>query len=213
MVKNFTIYGERCSGTNYLEQLITTNFELTVTWKYGWKHFFGYSDLKNSDETLFIGIVRSPIMWIDSFVKHPFHIPPQNITIKNFLTNRFYSINNTNEIIKEDLNYKNNQMYSNIFELRYTKNEYLLDIMPKKVKNYALINYEYIKAEPFDFLEAIRIKFNLTKRRPNYTNINYYKMFKNQNYVEQPLTLHPQIISFINQNVNKTQEKRLNYNI
>jgi hypothetical protein len=213
MVKNFTIYGERCSGTNYLEQLITTNFELPVTWEYGWKHFFGYSDLKNSDETLFIGIVRSPIMWIDSFVKNPYHIPPQNIPIKNFLTNRFYSINIKNETIKEDLNYKNNQMYRNIFELRHTKNEYLIDIMPTKVKNYALINYEYIKAEPFEFLEAMRIKFNLTKRKPNYTNINYYKMFKNKTFVEDPIKLHPQIISFIKQNVNKTQEKRLNYNI
>ena len=100
MVTKFTIYGERCSGTNYLEQLITSNFELPVTWQYGWKHFFGFSDLQNSDDTLFFGIVRSPIEWIDSFFKNPYHIPPQNKNIKNFLFNRFYSMNEKNELIK-----------------------------------------------------------------------------------------------------------------
>lgn len=34
MIKYFTIYGERCSGTNYLEQIIKLNFDVEVTWKY-----------------------------------------------------------------------------------------------------------------------------------------------------------------------------------
>jgi hypothetical protein len=213
MVRKFTIYGERCSGTNYLEQLITANFELSVTWQYGWKHFFGFSDLKNSDDTLFFGIVRSPLAWIDSFIKNPYHVPPQNKNIKNFLSNKFYSINDKNELIKEDLNYTNKQVYKNIFELRFMKNEFLLNIMPKLVKNYAFINYEYIKAEPFDFLEAIRIQFNLKKRQDNYVNISYYKMQKDQKYIEHPITLTPAIIFHINRNLNAEQERRLNYTI
>lgn len=40
MICKYTIYGERSSGTNYLENLITLNFDVTLTWKYGWKHFF-----------------------------------------------------------------------------------------------------------------------------------------------------------------------------
>ena len=39
MIKKFTIYGERCSGTNYLENLILVNFDVNLTWEYGWKHF------------------------------------------------------------------------------------------------------------------------------------------------------------------------------
>ena len=57
MIKQVTIYGERCSGTNYLEQLLLSNFEVEITWEYGWKHFFGHADLSNSDDVLFIGIV------------------------------------------------------------------------------------------------------------------------------------------------------------
>ena len=49
MIKKFTIYGERCSGTNYLQNLVNDNFEIELTWEYGWKHFFGFQDdkLKN----------------------------------------------------------------------------------------------------------------------------------------------------------------------
>jgi hypothetical protein len=70
MIKKFTIFGERCSGTNYLEELIKTNFNINLTWKYGWKHFFGFYNFQKTqdeDETLFIGIVRHPIYWINSF--------------------------------------------------------------------------------------------------------------------------------------------------
>ena len=42
MIKKVTIYGERCSETNYLEQLLINNFDIDITWKYGWKHFFGF---------------------------------------------------------------------------------------------------------------------------------------------------------------------------
>lgn len=213
MVTNFTIYGERCSGTNYLEQLITANFELSATWQYGWKHFFGFSDLTNSDDTLFFGIVRSPVEWIDSFFKNPYHIPPQNKNINNFLFNRFYSINDKNEIIKEDLNYINNEAYKNIFELRFMKNEYLLNVMPSKVKNYVFINYEYIKAEPFDFLEAIRIQFSLKKRHDNYVSISYYKMLKDKKYTEHPITLPPPVIFQIARCLNAKQERLLNYSV
>ena len=40
-LKYYTIYGERCSGTNYLQNLIDINFsDVKITYKYGWKHFF-----------------------------------------------------------------------------------------------------------------------------------------------------------------------------
>ena len=45
MITKVTIYGERCSGTTYLENIITKNFNVEITWDYGWKHFFGFNDL------------------------------------------------------------------------------------------------------------------------------------------------------------------------
>jgi hypothetical protein len=52
MIKRFIIYGERCSGTNYLQDLIEINFDVETTWDYGWKHFFGFNDVSKSDDTL-----------------------------------------------------------------------------------------------------------------------------------------------------------------
>ena len=56
MIENYTIYGERCSGTNFLVRLMEQNFDnYKVTWDYGNKHFFGFHEdkLKESDNTLF----------------------------------------------------------------------------------------------------------------------------------------------------------------
>ena len=95
------------------------------------------------DDTLFIGIVRNPIYWINSFSRELHHIPNENKALSSFLHNEFYSIDeNTNNIVLQDLNYVTLKKYINIFELRKMKNFYLLNVMPKKVKNYILINYE-----------------------------------------------------------------------
>ena len=64
MIKKFTVFGERCSGTNFLEQAILQNFDLEITWDYGWKHWIGHHKFQNTeyeDETLFIGIIREPL--------------------------------------------------------------------------------------------------------------------------------------------------------
>ena len=47
-----TIYGERCSGTNYLEALLKLNFDVQIVRNYGSKHFFGFKDLNNTDDVL-----------------------------------------------------------------------------------------------------------------------------------------------------------------
>ena len=59
-IPRYTIYGERCSGTNYLQDVIERNFDVELTWEYGFKHFFGFQEeqLKKSDDTLFICIIR-----------------------------------------------------------------------------------------------------------------------------------------------------------
>ena len=75
MIQKVTIYGERCSGTNYLEKLLKINFDIEVIWCYGWKHFYGFSDLSNSDDVLFIGIIRNITDWTNSLYRTPYHLP------------------------------------------------------------------------------------------------------------------------------------------
>lgn len=192
MIKNFTIYGERCSGTNFLEALFTGKsffydnskldidpkfkkqssaaFNLPITWDFGHKHFFGFKDkeiLEHGNETLFLGIVRDPFRWLSSLFVERHHIPQCNWSYDKFLFGEWYSIvhdrfeDNFLSEINEDRNFITGQRYSNIFELRKSKLEYLYDKMPKLAKHYMLIRYEDLCNNQENIVNAISSRFGL----------------------------------------------------
>jgi hypothetical protein len=213
-IKNFTIYGERCSGTNYIEHLIKENFKINFVFKYDWKHFFGsynFGSTNEENETLFIGIIRNPIDWIFSFYKNPHHIPIENITLPNFILNEFYSVNPQNMIIEKDLNYITKQKYKNIFEMRKMKNDYLINIMPTKVKNYILINYEHARDNPELLLKNIQEQFNLEYKHDTIQKIINYKGISNIVFSIKPTTFSNDILDIILNNLDIEQEKSLGY--
>ena len=133
-----TIYGERCSGTKYLQKLLEINFEVEVTWEHGKKHFFGFNEIRNSED-VFIGIVRNLPDWINSMYRTRYHLPNE-ITkdVNSFLTHEWYSMHEGNEIM-EDRNLETGERYKNIFEMRHVKNKFLVESMPKLAKHYCLI--------------------------------------------------------------------------
>ena len=216
MIKYFTIYGERCSGTNFLMHSILNNFSIEYTTKYTWKHFFGHYNFQNNeeeDETLFIAIVRNPITWIDSLYKKMHHIPLENKgTYHNFLFNTFYSIyEDTYTEIMEDRHIITKNRYKNIFELRNVKNNYLIKEMKKKVKNYILIRYEDLRDQYDVVLHFLKNKFNLKQKEDPFVKITNYKGIKNKIYEKKKVELPIQIIKKILNNVNIEQEKSLGY--
>ena len=235
-ITKIIIYGERCSGTNFLEKAILENFNVEISWEHGSKHFFCFNDYnkRNFDDTLYIGIVRDPIYWINSFSKELHHVPEINRkNLKNFLFNEFYSVNDEIEsapklqtilfnnkpqkvykysVMLEDLNYITNKKYKNIFELRKLKNDYLMNIMPNKVKNYILINYENLINNYEETLELIKNKFSLIQKYPNFKKIKNYKKSDTYNFVQQrQITLIPFVINIIWKNLDINQELKLGY--
>ena len=187
MLNKVTIYGERCSGTNYLEQLLLTNFDVNIIWNYGWKHFFGYNDLSNSDDVLFISIVRNIYDWINSFYREQHHLSLEFRDLFKFLDGEFYSVYDLqNNEIMQDRNLENNKRYKNIFELRHVKNKFLIEIMPKLVKNYLLITYDDLIHNFNGIMNKIK-KYNLIVK-PNIEfplNIFYYKDEKDKLFVKK----------------------------
>lgn len=221
MIKYFTIYGERCSGTNFLEHAIKENFKIEYVNNFGPKHFFGFHEFNNKefeDETLFICIVRNPISWIDSFYKKPHHIPNENKdNIVNFITKPFYSIyDNTGIIIEEDKNMLTEppyKIYKNIFEMRYIKNNYLISTLSTKVKNHILIRYEDLLNYYETVLIFLESKFDLNRIYVNqpFKKIENYKGCRNFKFEQKSLSISRKIIKYIKLNLIEIQEKNLGY--
>jgi hypothetical protein len=94
-----------------------------------------------------------------------------------------------------DLNYNTLHKYSNIFELRRMKNEYLTNIMPQKVKNYVLLDYDDLCVNYSSILDTIQKKFNLTPINDTYINIDTYRGLTSKIFKKKPNTItYEQII-------------------
>jgi hypothetical protein len=203
-IHNFTILGERHSGTNFLERLITKNFELNVTWHCGWKHFFGFNapSMIRSPNTLFIGIIRNPYDWIMAMRKKPHHVNPDNLnSIESFLFNEWSSMQNMYKEIIEDRNLINNKRYKNIFELRKIKSEYLYFKAPLLCANYVFIRYEDLLYSAHSVLTTIGLKFNLKPIKNGKIKVTN----------KEPYIIDENIKTLIDDNINWDIENLLGY--
>lgn len=169
-IKNFQLYGERHSGTNFLEHSLKNIFDLDQTSFFGGKHFFGFAKpetISYERHTLFVGIVRNPYDWILAMNSLPHHIPKANKkSFFDFITNEWYSVNNTGGEIKDDRNFitsKSNRLrYKNIFELRKNKIHYLAHTMPLIASNYVFVTFEYLLLNYRNIINTISSRFNLS---------------------------------------------------
>lgn len=147
-ITNFTIYGERHSGTNLLERIGKEALNLTINWEFGWKHFFGFVDYQKivgAKNTLFFAITRNPYDWVMAMYTQQYHIPKKNEKpIAKFLLNDWFSIDDNRKEIKEDRHYLIGRKYKNIFEMRKTKLQYMINYMPKICDNLCITTYENI---------------------------------------------------------------------
>ena len=210
----FCIFGERCSGTNFLEQALLENFHLKIHNHQVNKHFFGQKELPKEDNILYIGIVRHPYTWINSFYKYPYFV---NKNIRNnkykFLNEEFWSQDGNNEIT-QDRNIFTKKRYKNIFELRNVKLEFLYNRMPLLAKNYVLIKYEDLRDDYENTLIFIKQQFNLLTKDEYPKKITTYygrgklvrdkfKIDTDYIYTKEEILLHPKF--------DKTYEQKLHY--
>jgi hypothetical protein len=236
-ITHFTIFGERCSGTHFLQHAIANNF--AIKYIKGEKHFFGntqyYKDVISAasspneltrherecielynnrpENVLAFAIVRDPIEWINSFYKIKHHVPKSNREpIERFISCEFYSI--YDECDKEymgDRNWKTKERYRNIFELRKLKCQYMLEELPKKYIHYYFLRYEDLLTNYETVIDQIHRAFNLTRKTESYIPIVRYKGTYNVAYAKQPVILNDKIIKNIWENVDSEQESAMGY--
>jgi len=216
--KYFTILGERCSGTNFLRYAIEWNFKLDFYSICG-KHFFGHDqnvefENERMDQTLVICLVRDPIDWIDSFFKRLHHVPTQNKkSIYNFLNNEFYSIYEVGEDKGkerlDDRNLRTGERYKNIFELRKTKNDFMLNDVPRLAKHSIILRYEDLRDNYDATLDRIREHCCLEPINETYRRIEKYKGTYIAEYYKKPILLSEQTQRYIMEKVDQDQEQAL----
>lgn len=172
-IDKFAIYGERHSGTNFLENSIRQTFGLDITHYYGGKHFFGWAKPETityrGKHTLFIGIVRNPYDWIMACYEQPHHWDSNNRkkTINSFLLEEWYSVRDIGGSIMEDTNFITKCRYKNIFDMRTTKYKYLCNIMPTIASNYVLLSYDTFLKNYHNYMNIISNRFYLKKQTNN----------------------------------------------
>lgn len=164
MIKKIQIYGERSSGTNYLVDVLLLNFDVEIVSSYGWKHYFGFHTFENSDDVLFIGIVRNLEDWINSLYREKHYLPLElTKNIDTYLTNTFYSIDENNNEVMNDRNIETKERHTNIFELRHIKNKFLIETMPRFVKHYCLLTHDNLVHNFVDSMNKLK-QYNLPIR-------------------------------------------------
>lgn len=191
MINEFFVFGERCSGTNFLSQSIIDNFGLQQSTKLGHKHFFGHRRYTDNPNCIHFGIVRDIISWVDSLYKTPHHIAyPSRKNKKTFLTEEFFSVwDNENralnrrqgEDIIEDYHITKKRRFKSIFELRNTKNLYMINTMPTIFTNFYFLRYEDLRDNYDETLNKIATKFNLSKKE-KYKKVSSFKGYGQQKF-------------------------------
>lgn len=185
------IYGERCSGTNYLKFLLELNllgFEFTE--EFGTKHFFPKNlHSQKVEETIFVVIARNPYDYLRSLHQNPWHTDDslRNIPFSEFIRKQWKCVYNSDLRMSEDhpdygkemmheRNPETGERFKNVLQMRSAKYNAWLQL--KKYSNRVFfINYESLNANPQLFVKQFSERFNLP-RKARFQNHNLYKDHK-----------------------------------
>lgn len=215
-MEKFIILGERCSGTNYLQNLVQENFNVQHN-KLCHKHFFLHMKPQDFKGTKVIMIVRNPKDWLNSFFHTPHHVPKKNSkSWKTFLTaNPWRSVKNKKDM---DMNPRTGIFFSNIFQMRFYKLKYML-FLQKKLGNKHVILLKYENVMKNTNLEINKIATTFTWKTKNdviqqidydatkFNNKKQFVTYKKTIYEEMPKNVH----NFIQKQINWNAEKYMGY--
>lgn len=233
-IEQLKICGERCSGTNYVRFLLHANFPHVVAapWiESGHKHWlwwFGrpldeeklqklrYSPkavtLSDSENCLFVIVVRSPYDWVRSFYQIPHSVHPDLLGkgFFHFLSSEWKA--SRFEGLYEEIDNCNpwtGQPFPNVLRLRkYKIQNYLF--ASTLVDNYLFVRYEDVRDNPEAFISFVADYYNLKKSERFCTIDNH--LGTGRPFVEPKYTvIHPEELEFINDQLDWLLEGAVGY--
>ncbi len=187
MVKYVQLFGERCSGTNFVSALVRRNFlNVELTSEFGAKHWFikdhyprcrpnQSTDMEcvrrldqGGADTLFLCVFRNPLDWVRSLHRRPYHasnhggIPIAQFIRKPWLSFERHQANGLWPM--RDDGFWFIEEAPNVLQLRSMKIEHWLNL-ETKVQNFRSIRYEAL-LEDSGYLAGIAQEFDIPLRHP-----------------------------------------------
>jgi hypothetical protein len=203
-LKTFTIFGERNSGTTYLENLLRKMLRLRFTGEYGFKHWYikdmeprgapntttdneCIQSLDDSDETLFIVIVRNVYDWVGSMYQKPYHMKHINKqSLLTFVSSPYLAYESTcppDHGPQSRTRWTKNTSHRHPFfmeeadhliDLRNKKNRHFHHLQTK-VKHYYIIRQEHLKKDIKEMIKTFQLDYSLvdlpTYKKPKSYNL------------------------------------------
>lgn len=165
MIEEIKVFGERNSGTMYLNKLLKMNIlrcnVLPGNFKKGWKHGVVNHDQQNKNTTLFICMVRNLEEWLISMRRRPYHIRiKQKTGLPKFLN---MEINSSDKRLNHPTRVDPNEYGKTIFDIRYVKIESYKKLF-KYCPNVVFLNLKTLQDNPKLVITSICKIFKIKKR-------------------------------------------------
>lgn len=169
----YILLGERCSGTNVIEQLISANSVFKPDWSLvGFKHFPRHesrSGFKGIQHVPVVLVVRESVSWIRSFYRQPWHAAPalKALSFSDFIRSEWHSVwdvdtftaPGSDQYMQEmllDRNPYTQERYRNVMALRAGKLRHMLDILRQSSQK-TIVRLEDYQSSPRETLRQILV--------------------------------------------------------
>jgi hypothetical protein len=178
-IRNFQVFGERSSGTNFVSHIVNQHLGLVRNKSYGWKHGFPAMSAI-SPRSLIIVLFRNALPWVRSMYNKPWHTTGalQQLEFSEFIRSEWRShikggINSKDEPVDPRI-WKSLQLdrdpltglpFANIVQLRNTKTLGFLSFANRRC-NVVFARHETVADNPQAFLDRIADHFDISPASP-----------------------------------------------
>jgi hypothetical protein len=235
-ITHLCIIGERCSGTNFAEELIAANLKLVSKPWFMHKHFPPWYELpiecyfgnpqhytfENTDEYLFVIIFRNAYDWARSLQQKPHHAIKKlhNLPFSKFIRTQ-WSLDPSQGMVQKgkemnpliDLSPITKLPFNNVLELRTAKIRNML-MINDRASNVYIINYEIIRDYSQEVIQEIANHFDLSPAR-EFSPITTYLGYKHTGTFEQApyASISIEDLFFINSQLSEEIENSIEYSL
>lgn len=173
------VFGERRTGTNFLEALAAAQLKLEMTRRFGWKH--GAPSMPClPEDALILVIMREPVSWLSSLHNRPFAHSHRGLDFSEFLRKDWEYRYNPGDFGHARYGYQGmpkarrvpaqldrhpvtGKRFAGPLELRRVKAAAMLGFLERDC-NVAVIDYDTLRRDPEGIMADLSARFDIQRR-------------------------------------------------